>query len=357
MTIYSPEQLEKLVTIQPRVRLISRPTPLSRLENLAVELGLKEILIKRDDLTGLALGGNKSRKLEFIIAEAIRQGADTIITWGSLQSNWCLQTAAAARKCGLRPVLVLFKTYDLPLIEQGNILLEKLLGAEILVKETEIKGKSPNQDEAFHLLNEMADEERRKGHRPFLVSVGGSACGGHMEKPLGAMAYILSLLEIYNQTAASALPDYLVVASGSGGTQAGLLVGARALGLKTKIIGICVSDKKEEFLPVVRSIALDLVEFLGLDLTLEDSDIILLDDYLGAGYGQVTSEISNVIRLLLRKEALVLDPVYTSKAMLGLIDLARRKYFQPSDRVLFLHTGGVPVLFAFPHQLLAESGR
>ncbi|HAR35362.1 MAG TPA: hypothetical protein DCR87_00365 [Acidobacteria bacterium] len=356
MAVYSPEQLEKLITSQPRVNLISRPTPLYPLKNLTVELGLKEISIKRDDLTGLALGGNKSRKLEFILADAIGQGADTIITWGSLQSNWCLQTAAAARRCGLRPVLVLFKTYDLPLINQGNVLLEKLLGAEIHLRETEKQGKSPDQGQAFRLLEEVAEYERRKGHQPYLVSVGGSACGGHMKKPLGAMAYLLSLLEIYRQTASSSPPDYLVVASGSGGTQAGLLVGARALGLKTKIIGICVSDKKEEFLPVVQSIALDLVEFLGLDLTLEDSDIILFDDYLGAGYGQVTPEVSAVIRLLLQKEALVLDPVYTSKAMIGLIDLARKKYFQPDDKVLFLHTGGVPALFAFPDRLLAESG-
>ncbi|MBC7349534.1 MAG: D-cysteine desulfhydrase family protein [Candidatus Aminicenantes bacterium] len=356
MALYSPEQLERLVTSRPRVRLISGPTPLYPLENLAAELGLKEILVKRDDLTGLVLGGNKSRKLEFILADAIAHGADTIITWGSLQSNWCLQTAASARRCGLRPVLLLFKTYDLPLINQGNILLEKLLEAEIQVRETEKKGKSPDQAQAFRLLEEMAEVERKKGHQPYLVSVGGSASGGHLKKPLGAMAYVLSLLEIYRQTAASAPPDYLVVASGSGGTQAGLLVGARALGLKTKIIGICVSDKKEEFLPVVRQIALELVEFLGLDLTLEETDLILLDDYLGAGYGQVTPEVSAVIRRLLQKEALVLDPVYTSKAMLGLIDLARKKYFQPGDRVLFLHTGGVPALFAFPDRLLAEAG-
>ena len=356
MTVYSPEQLERLVTSQPRVRLIYGPTPLYSLENLAAELGLKEILVKRDDLIGLALGGNKSRKMEFILADAIRHGADTIITWGSLQSNWCLQTAAAARRCGLRPVLLLFKTYDLPLLNQGNVLLEKLLGAEIQVRQTEKKGKSPDQAQALRLLEEVAEVERKKGHQPYLVSVGGSASGGHMEKPLGAMAYLLSLLEICRQTAASAPPDYLVVASGSGGTQAGLLVGARALGLKTKIIGICVSDKKEEFLPVVRQIALELVEFLGLDLALEDSDIILFDDYLGAGYGQVTPEVSAVIRLLLQKEALVLDPVYTSKAMIGLIDLARKKYFRPGDRVLFLHTGGVPALFAFPDRLLAESG-
>ncbi|MGB9906361.1 MAG: D-cysteine desulfhydrase family protein [Candidatus Saccharicenans sp.] len=355
MKVYSPEQLERLISHQPRVRLISAPTPLHPLENLAAELGLKEILVKRDDLTGLALGGNKSRKLEFILADALRQEADTIITWGSLQSNWCLQTAAAARKCGLKPVLVLFKTYDLQQIDQGNVLLEKLLGAEIHLRETEKKGKSPDQAQAFRLLEEVAQIERRKGHKPYLVAVGGSACGGHLEKPLGALAYLLSLVETYRQTAASGPPDYLVVASGSGGTQAGLLVGARALGLETKIIGICVSDKKEEFLPVVREIALALVEFLGLDLTLENSDIILLDDYLGAGYGQVTAEVSLVIRLLLKKEALVLDPVYTSKAMLGLVDLAGKKYFRPGDRVLFLHTGGLPAVFAFPDRLLLES--
>lgn len=353
MSTYSPDQLERLVNKWPRVRLTSLPTPLYRLENLSGELGLRDIMVKRDDLTGLAFGGNKSRKLEFILADALSQEADTIITWGSLQSNWCLQTAAAARKCGLRPVLVLFKTYELSSLDQGNILIEKLLGAEIRITETGTGGKSPDQEQAFRVLGEVAREERLKGHNPYLVSVGGSMTGGNMTKPLGALAYMLDMIEIARQTAGSEAPDYLVVASGSGATQAGLIVGAKALGLKTRIVGICVSDRKEDFLTQVRKIALELVEALGLRIDFDDRDIILFDEYLGQGYGRVTAEISVVIRKVLQKEGLVLDPVYTGKAMIGLIDLARKGYFAAPDRIAFLHTGGTPALFAFSEQLLS----
>lgn len=352
MTVYSALQLEEMIGRWPRVRLTSLPTPLCRLKNLPGELGLKELLVKRDDLTGLAFGGNKSRKLEFILADALSQEADTIITWGSLQSNWCLQTAAAARKCGLKPVLVLFKTYQLASLDQGNILIEKLLDADIRITETEARGKSPDQDQAFKFLAEVAREEMKKGRKPYLVSVGGSMTGGSMNKPLGALAYMLDMIELSRQMPDSKPPDYVVVATGSGATQAGLIVGARALGLNTRVVGICVSDRKDEFLPQVRKIALELVEMLGLKINLDDRDIILFDDYLGEGYGRVSAEIATIIRIVLQKEGLVLDPVYTGKAMIGLLDLARKKFFQSSDRVVFVHTGGTPALFAFSERLL-----
>jgi len=353
MSVYTPAQLEELINKWPRVRLTSLPTPLYRLENLAVELGLKEVLVKRDDLTGLAFGGNKSRKLEFILADALSQEADTIITWGSLQSNWCLQTAAAARRLGLKPVLALFRTYDLSSPDQGNILIEKLLDAEIIVAGTEAGGKSSDQEQAFRFLTEVARLEAKKGRKPYLVSVGGSMTGGNMKRPLGALAYMLDMIEIARQTASSSPPDYVIVASGSGATQAGLIVGARALGLETRIVGICVSDRKEEFLPQVKKISLELVETLGLKIDLDDRDIILLDDYLGEGYGRVTPDVVAMIKTVIQKEGLVLDPVYTAKAMIGLFDLAGKKYLKVSDRVLFIHTGGSPALFAFANRLLA----
>lgn len=356
MMVYSAARLEEIISNFSRVRLVSLPTPLYRLDNLGAELGIRELLIKRDDLTGLAFGGNKSRKLEFIIADALNNKADTIITWGSLQSNWCLETAAAARRYGLRPVLILFKTYETSVINQGNILLEKLLGADIHITDTEVKGKSPDHERAFLILEETARKEKDLGHTPYLVSVGGSATGGDMKKPLGALAYFMTMLEIFNQLSASDMPDYVVVATGSGATQAGLVVGARALGLKTRVIGICVSDRKEEFLPVVKKIARELTDALSLELNLEDSDFILFDRYLGEGYGQVTTEIVAIIRMAIQKEGLVLDPVYTSKAMIGLVDLAKKKYFLPQARVLFLHTGGTPALFAFSDRLLLPEG-
>ncbi|MCX8160803.1 MAG: D-cysteine desulfhydrase family protein [Candidatus Saccharicenans sp.] len=353
MTTYSPDQLEKLINKYPRVRLTCLPTPLYRLENLSGELGLREMMVKRDDLTGLAFGGNKSRKLEFVLADALSQGADTIITWGSLQSNWCLQTAAAARRCGLKSILVLFKTYELSTPDQGNILIEKLLGAELRLVETETGGKSPDQEQAFRLLEEVASGERKNGRNPYLVSVGGSMTGGNMGKPLGALAYLMEMIEIARQTAGSGEPDYVIVATGSGGTQAGLVVGAKALGLSTRIVGICVSDRKEDFLPRVKKIAGELVETLGLRINIDDRDIILFDDYLGQGYGRVTPEISKIISTVLQKEALVLDPVYTGKAMIGLLDLSQKGYFSASDRIVFVHTGGTPALFAFADQLLS----
>jgi len=348
------DSLRERISQFPSLKLISVPTPLYPLERLTRGLGGPQILIKRDDLTGLALGGNKSRKLEFIVADALRKGADTIITWGALQSNWCLQLAAAARKAGLRPVLLLFNSYDLPSLYEGNVFLEYLLGAQIELRESEDKGKSVNQAKALELLEEIAARERAKGYRPYLVAVGGSACGGQLEQPLGALSYFQAMLEIDEQTAGrEGPPDYIVIASGSGGTQAGLVAGVKALGLKTKVIGICVSDRKEEFFPVVKQIALDLVKTLNLDLQIDDDDLILFDQYLGAGYGRITAEIAGVIRDLFKEEALVLDPVYTAKAMLGLIDLVKHKYFSPAGKILFIHTGGTPALFAFKDYIMS----
>ncbi|MGB9893812.1 MAG: pyridoxal-phosphate dependent enzyme, partial [Candidatus Saccharicenans sp.] len=172
MKSYLPDKLKNLIGYYNRINLICRPTPLYPMTNLSRKLAGPKIMVKRDDLTGLAFGGNKSRKLEFIVAEALSKGADTLITWGSLQSNWCLQLAAAGRKVGLRPILVLFKTYDLPFFYDGNVLLEHLLGVEIQVRETSAKGKSPNQEEAFMVLSEVAEAERKKGFMPYLVSVG-----------------------------------------------------------------------------------------------------------------------------------------------------------------------------------------
>lgn len=347
------DDLKKLVGRFPRVRLAFLPTPVYLMENLTNEFKGPKIFVKRDDLTGLAFGGNKSRKLEFILAEAKEKGFKTVITWGSLQSNWCLQLAAAAVKIGLRPVLVLFKNYNYPFTYDGNVFLEKLLGAEIIVKESPVKGKSLDQELAFKVLRELVGENRQKWPDPYLVSVGGSATGGHLDKPLGALAYFSAMLELAGQLGPENMPDYIVVATGSGATQAGLLVGARALGLKTRVLGICVSDRKEDFYPAVEKISGELIDLLGLEVSLSGDDIILLDEYLGPGYGVVTREISFAVQHIFQKEGLVLDPVYTGKAMVGLLDLLRKKYFSAEDRVLFFHTGGTPALFAFRDQILS----
>ena len=345
---------QKLLQAYPRERLILRPTPVVAMEGLRREFNGPKIYLKRDDLTGLAFGGNKSRKLEFILADARQRGFQTVVTWGSLQSNWCLQLAAAASKIGLKPVLVLFKTYDLPFTYDGNIFLEKLLGAEIIVKDSPVRGKSLDQELAFYVLQDLVDKNKEKWPRPYLVSVGGSATGGHLDQPLGALAYFSVILELVEQLGEENMPDYIVIATGSGATQSGLLVGAKALGLKTKVLGICVSDRKAEFQPVVEKISRELVGMLGLEIKIEPQDVILFDEYLGPGYGCITEDVAKTIKAIFRKEGVVLDPVYTGKAMVGLLDLLQKNYFSKEDSVLFIHTGGTPALFAFREQLLSH---
>ncbi len=352
MVNHGIKSLKNLIASYPRIKLLPSPTPVYIMENLTSELGGPEIYVKRDDLTGLAFGGNKSRKLEFILADARTRGFKTVVTWGSLQSNWCLQLATASSKIGLKPVLVLFKSYDLPFAYEGNVFLEKLLGAEVVFKDSPIRGKSPDQELAFKILEELISANEKSWPRPYLVSVGGSATGGHMDRALGALAYLNAMVELVEQLGEEDMPDYVVLATGSGATQSGLLVGAKVLGLKTRVIGICVSDRKDEFYQVVEKISVELVRMLELNIKLDERDILLFDEYLGPGYGCVTEEISTTIREVFKKEGVVLDPVYTGKAMFGLLDLVKKGHFSTQEKVLFLHTGGTPALFAFKDRIL-----
>jgi len=336
---------ERLSARFDRVPFAHLPTPLEEMEALTAELGGPRILVKRDDQTGLATGGNKARKLEFIFADAQAKGADVIITWGSLQSNWCRQTAAAAAATGMRATLLLSKRDDSPVVVDGNHLLDEILGAEIHVLE-------PGSDSEA-LANEIAAREQAQGHTPYVVSVGGSRTGGSMELPLGAMGYITAFLETHEQAMAQwTEPDYLVFATGSGGTQAGLVVGAAASGAKTKIVGISVSGSAEAVKENVARIATQTAETLGLNLTFEPDDIIVFDEYVGEGYGILNRETVDAIRLTARKEGILLDPVYTGKAMSGLMGLTDRGYFDDDDTVVFLHTGGTPGLFHYGEELL-----
>jgi len=332
----------------PRVDLIHRPTPLRKLDRLTARLGGPEIYVKRDDLTGLAFGGNKSRKLEFIVRDMLEKKADVVITWASLQSNWCMQTAAAARTFGIKSVLVLFKTSDLPTAADGNLLLDIILGADIRILEAE-KGKVVKSAQAFSVLEEAAREVRAGGHRPYLVPVGGSLVRGDMDKPLGAVSYVAAFAELVEQMrAGGAEPDYIVHSTGSGGTQAGLVVGARALTAGCRVVGISASDPKGPFSDDVLEIARAADESLGLGLEVRPEDVIVFDEYLGEGYGVVDKVVAETIRLVFQTEGIVLDPVYTAKAMAGLIDLIKTGFFERTDKVVFLHTGGTPALF--PHR-------
>lgn len=329
----------------PRVEIINRPTPVRKLERLSARLGGPEIFVKREDLTGLAFGGNKSRKLEFIISDMLVKKTDVVITWGSLQSNWCMQTAAAARTFGIRPVLMLFKPAEAAATADGNVLLDVLLDADLRILEAE-KGKSVKSAQAMDVLDEAGREVRAQGHRPYLVPVGGSLVRGDMDKPLGAISYVAAFAELLEQTRAlDAEPDYVIHATGSGGTQAGLVVGARAMSAGCRVIGISVSDPKGPFSDDVLEIGRAADEALGLGLGIMADDVVVFDEYLGEGYGVVDKAVAETIRLVFQTEGIVLDPVYTAKAMVGLRDLIKTGFFKPTDKVLFLHTGGTPALF------------
>jgi D-cysteine desulfhydrase family pyridoxal phosphate-dependent enzyme len=329
----------------PHVDIIHRPTPLRKLERLSARLGGPEIYVKRDDLTGLAFGGNKSRKLEFIVADMLEKKADVVITWASLQSNWCMQTAAAARTFGIKPILMLFKAADQPATADGNVLLDVILDADIRFLQTE-KGRIVKSAQAMELLDEAGREVKGQGHRPYLVPVGGSLVRGDMDKPLGAISYAVAFAEIIDQMRGGGIePDYVIHATGSGGTQAGLVVGARSLSPNCRVIGISVSDPKGPFSDDVLEIARATDEALGLGLGIMPDDVTVFDEYLGGGYGVVDRAVAEMIRLVFQTEGIVLDPIYTAKAMIGLGDLIKTGFFKPTDKVVFVHTGGTPALF------------
>jgi L-cysteate sulfo-lyase len=349
MGLFSLSEIKKRIDKFPRKNLVHLPTPLQKMENLSKELGGPEIFIKRDDLTGLAFGGNKSRKLEFIIRDALDKKSDVIITWASVQSNWCLQTAAAARKFGIKPLLILFKTYDLPEEKDGNLLLDFILDAEIQIREAE-KGKVVSEEYAQETIAEAVNEIREWGYNPYVAPIGGSMVGGSMDKPLGAISYLNACAEMMEQAEGLGVDfNYIVHATGSGGTQAGLAVGAKALSDKIKVLGISVSEQKDVFQKDVLIIAQDTAEALDLDLSMDEEDITVLDEYIQEGYGIVNKKVSETVRLVAQKEGIFLDPVYTGKAMVGLVDLIKKGYFKKEDKIVFFHTGGTPALFPNKH--------
>jgi 1-aminocyclopropane-1-carboxylate deaminase/D-cysteine desulfhydrase-like pyridoxal-dependent ACC family enzyme len=256
-----------------------------------------------------------------------------------------MQTAAAGAKLGVRAVLVLFKTYDLPPELDGNMLLDHLLGAEIRIREA-AKGKIVTQDLALAEAEEAAAEFRKLGLRTYVIPVGGSKPMGDMERPLGAVAYVAAFAEMLEQTRAFGFePEAVVHSTGSGATQAGLVVGAKVLAPGTKVVGISVSDQKASFARLVLEIVRATEADLGLEAGVREVDVIVLDEYIKDGYGVVNKDVADAIRLVFRREGIVLDPVYTAKAFVGLADLVAKGTFKKSDRVVFFHTGGTPALF------------
>ena len=323
------EKETMLTDTLPRIRFAHLPTPVEALERLSQRLGGPRLLIKRDDQTGLATGGNKTRKLEFLAAAAQVEGADTLVTAGAVQSNHCRQTAAAAVRCGLRCVLVL--SGDPPTGGAGgNLLLDQLLGAEV-------RFDSRPADEALAAVGESL---RAAGQRPFLIPIGGS-------NPTGASGYVLAMEELVGQLQERGeRVDHVFLASGSGGTQAGIAVGARALGFEGQVVGISVSRSADAMLQSLVPLANDTAAYLNLALEFTPDDIIVNDDYLGGGYGVMGDLERRAIRTLAKTEGLMLDPVYTGRAFGGLLDLIERGVLGQDETVLFWHTGGTPALFA-----------
>jgi D-cysteine desulfhydrase len=291
--------------------------------------------IKRDDQTGLATGGNKARKLEFLVADALAGGADTLITGGAGQSNHARQTAAAAAKFGLPCTLVLRGAE--PPEMQGNLLLDRLLGAKVVWA-----GSQPLAE----VMAQVAEELQHIGHRPYVVPYGGS-------NPIGASGYVAAMEELLAQCAQRDLHfDQVVFASSSGGTQAGLAVGARALGYEGRILGISVDERADVLQMKLSGLANATADHLGLELTFEPQEFGVDDGYLGSGYGVVGDLERAAIHALARTEGILLDPVYTGRAFGGLLDLIRQGTFRPDERVLFWHTGGTAAVFGYASELL-----
>jgi D-cysteine desulfhydrase family pyridoxal phosphate-dependent enzyme len=319
-----------------RVSIAHLPTPLEPLPRLTAQLGGPELWIKRDDQTGLATGGNKTRKLEFLVADARAAGADTLITGGAAQSNHSRQTAAAAAKCGLACTLAL-RGQEPPQV-QGNLLLDRLLGAEVVWA-----GNQPLDE----VMDQVAEELRAAGRRPYVVPYGGS-------NPVGASGYVAAMEELLTQCAERERTsnvrmhfDHIVLPSSSGGTQAGMVLGARALGYKGRILGISIDLRADALQRLLADLATATADHLGLELAFAPQDFAVDDGYLGGGYGVVSDLEREAIRTLARAEGVLLDPVYTGRAFGGLLDLIRRGTFQPGERVLFWHTGGTAGLFGY----------
>jgi D-cysteine desulfhydrase family pyridoxal phosphate-dependent enzyme len=313
----------------PRVTLANLPTPVQELPRLSRILG-RSLWIKRDDLTGLALGGNKTRKLELLCADALERKADTLITCGAPQSNHCRQTAAAAAKLGLRCVLVLAGPPQPP--DTGNLLLDSLLGADLVWA-----GDKPRDP----LMQETFDRERSEGRKPYLIPYGGS-------NPLGAAAYALAVLELKNQ---NIRPDWIVFPSSSGGTQTGLIFGAGRFQLSGRICGISVDWTAQPLREKISALLADTVRAFGESESFPPESIFIDDRFLGAGYGKAGALERDAIRLFAREEGILLDPVYTGRAAGGMLEMIRRNEISPSQTVVFWHTGGIPALWAYAKEI------
>lgn len=316
----------------PRVPLAHLPTRIEFLPRLTTALDGPQIYCKRDDQTGLGFGGNKTRKLEFLLAEARAQNADTLLSVGAIQSNHCRQVAALAARFGYACVLVL--SGDKPQIASGNLLLDDLFNAEIVWA---------TRENRFQVLEEIVTRLQQAGRRPYKIPYGGSSA-------VGMMGYVEAMQEL---VLCEEKFDWIVTASSSGGTQAGMLLGAQAADFMGRILGICIEGSGMELKGIIANLIREGSKFAGLDPVSEDL-ILVEDGYIGGGYGVMDTPEIEAIKLFASLEGLLLDPVYTGRAAAGLIDLVQIGFFKKSERVLFWHTGGTPAIFAEPYLSLLQ---
>ena len=324
----------------PRVSLAHLPTPLEHLPRLSEHLGGPQIYVKRDDCTGLATGGNKTRKLEFLVADAIDKNADVLITQGAVQSNHARQTAAAACKVGMECELVFEKRVadaDDAYNNSGNVLLDRIYGAKI--REVE-KGSDMNA-----AMEAVADELRAAGRTPYIIPGGGS-------NPIGALGYLNCALEFMDQANREGIViDHVVHATGSAGTQAGLVVGLQMTNSGIPLLGIGVNAPKDAQEEKVWALTQETAALVGAPDCVAREDIVANCDYVGDGYGIPTKGMNDAVMLLARLEGLLFDPVYSGKGLAGMIDLVQKGFFQQAKNIVFVHTGGVAGLFGYSGQL------
>jgi len=309
-----------------RIRMAHLPTAIEELPRLSEHLGGPRILVKRDDQTGLAFGGNKTRKLEFLAAEARKQGSRTLISAGAIQSNHCRQTAAAAARLGFDCILVL--TGEAPTHASANLLLDRLFGAQVITV--------AERRDRDRVLQETFDEAVSSGRKPYLVPYGGSS-------PTGALGYAFAMQEYMEQNIPA---ESIVFGTSSGGTHAGLVLGQRLFHYPGRVLGISIDESQDWLKAHVSELASQASEKLGPRMEFTVEDVLADDSYCRAGYGVLTAAEREAVDLFAKLEGLLLDPVYTGRAAAGMIDLIRRGYFKKEETVLFWHTGGQPALFA-----------
>lgn len=325
------EYADKQLSSQRRIHLCTLPTPVEKPMGLQTLAPTIDLLVKRDDVMELAMGGNKVRKLEFLMADARSQNCDVVVTTGDLHSNHTRLTAAAARKLGMKAVLAM--KGKKPNSIQGNLLLDLLFGADVRFFDVERK-------DLPSIMEEIRREQEAEGYRCYVIPRGGASAPG-------VLGYASAVFELRKQLGDAAEKlDYIVFATGTGATQAGLLLGTKLSGMRARVVGISAGRSESEIGTDAKRLVEETAQLLGISVQLSPDEIIVNDSYTCGGYGVVTREVTDLMETVAQREGLLVDPVYTGKGMLGLLGLAKQGYFPDGSHVLFIHTGGLPIIFS-----------